>query len=137
LGHAPRALSRPANVAITSCASCFCCSFGTPTLRARLPSAAFEQAVGRLYPSIATNPDYTWIINDHHFARLTGLVTDAVAKGARMIEVGAKASGPSASQSRLFLPKLLGVNDSMEVMKFLARSCRSCPIASSTTPSRI
>ena len=37
-------------------------------------TAAFEQAVGRLYPSIATNPDYTWIINDHHFARLTGLV---------------------------------------------------------------
>jgi coniferyl-aldehyde dehydrogenase len=34
-----------------------------------------------------------------------------------MIEVGAKASGASASQSRLFLPKLLlGVNDSMEVM---------------------
>ena len=80
-------------------------------------TAAFEQAVGRVYPSIATNPDYTWIINDHHFARLTGLVTDAVAKGARMIEVGAKASGASASQSRLFLPKLLlGVNDSMEVM---------------------
>jgi coniferyl-aldehyde dehydrogenase len=80
-------------------------------------TAAFEQTVGRLYPSIATNPDYTWIINDHHFARLTDLVTDAVAKGARMIEVGPKASGASASQSRLFLPKLLlGVNDSMEVM---------------------
>ncbi len=53
-------------------------------------TAAFEQAVDRLYPSIATNPDYTWIINDHHFARLTGLVTDAVAKGARTIEIGAK-----------------------------------------------
>jgi coniferyl-aldehyde dehydrogenase len=81
-------------------------------------TAAFQQAVDRLYPSIMTNPDYTWVINDHHFARLTGLVTDAVAKGARMIEIGAKPSGASASsQSRLFLPKLLlGVTDGMEVM---------------------
>ena len=80
-------------------------------------TAAFERAVGRLYPSIATNPDYTWIINDHHFARLTGLVEDAVAKGARMIEIGARPSGTSGSQSRLFPPKLLlGVTDEMNVM---------------------
>ena len=80
-------------------------------------TAAFERAVARLYPGIATNPDYTWIINDHHFARLTGLVIDAVAKGARLIEIGAKPSGPSASQPRLFLPKLLlGVTDAMDVM---------------------
>ena len=80
-------------------------------------TAAFEQAVDRLYPSVATNPDHTWIINDHHFARLTGLVEDAVAKGARMIEIGARPSGTSGSQSRLFLPKLLlGVTDEMNVM---------------------
>jgi coniferyl-aldehyde dehydrogenase len=80
-------------------------------------TAAFEQAVDRLYPSIATNPDYTWIINDHHFARLTGLVEDAVARGARMIEIGARPSGTSGSQSRLFPPKLLlGVTDEMNVI---------------------
>jgi coniferyl-aldehyde dehydrogenase len=80
-------------------------------------TAVFEQAVDRLYPSIATNPDYTWIINDHHFARLTGLVTDAVAKGARMIEIGGKRASTSGSQSRLFLPKLLlGVTDRMNAM---------------------
>ena len=80
-------------------------------------TAAFEQAADRLYPSIATNPDYTWIINDHHFARLTGLVEDAVAKGARMIEIGARRSSTSGSQSRLFTPKLLlGVTDEMNVM---------------------
>ena len=63
------------------------------------------------------HPDYTWIINDHHFTRLTGLVTDAVAKGARLIEIGAKPSGTLASQSRLFLlTLLLGVTDAMEVM---------------------
>jgi coniferyl-aldehyde dehydrogenase len=79
-------------------------------------TAAFTQAVDRLYPDIAANPDYTWIINDHHFARLTGLASDAVAKGARMIEIGAKPAN-SSSQSRLFLPKLLlGVTDAMEVM---------------------
>jgi coniferyl-aldehyde dehydrogenase len=30
-------------------------------------TAAFEQAVDRLYPSVATNPDYTWIIKRPSF----------------------------------------------------------------------
>jgi coniferyl-aldehyde dehydrogenase len=43
--------------------------------------ASFKEEVAKLYPDIGANPDYTWIINDHHFARLSGLVEDARAKG--------------------------------------------------------
>ena len=42
--------------------------------------AAFKAEADKLYPDIAANPDYTWIVNDHHFARLTGLVDDAEPK---------------------------------------------------------
>ena len=80
--------------------------------------ALFREEVDKLYPDIGANPDYTWIINDHHFARLTGLVVDALAKGARVIEIGTKSAASARSQSRLFLPKIvLDVTDAMKVMQ--------------------
>lgn len=75
----------------------------------------YREEVEKLYPDIATNPDYTWILNDQHFARLTGLVEDARAKGARVIELGTR---PPSSQSRLFPPVLLlDTSDDMKVMR--------------------
>jgi coniferyl-aldehyde dehydrogenase len=77
----------------------------------------FKEEVEKLYPDIATNPNYTWIINDRHFERLTDLVVDAHAKGARVVELGAQPSARADSQSRLFLPKvLLDVTGAMEIM---------------------
>ena len=68
-------------------------------------------AMRRLYPTITENPDYTSIINDGHFNRLNGLVADARAKGARVIEVG-------AGSGRFIPPTLLtGVTDEMAVMQ--------------------
>ena len=77
--------------------------------------ALFREEVDALYPDIAANPDYSWVVNDRHFARLTGLVEDAKAKGARAVEIGAK---PNDAQSRLFRPTLLlDVTDDMAVMQ--------------------
>ena len=45
---------------------------------------AFAAEVHQLYPEIASNPDYATVINDRHHARLTGLLDDARAKGARV-----------------------------------------------------
>jgi len=78
--------------------------------------AAFRQEVDTLYPNIGDNPDYTSVLNDRHFARLSGLVEDAKAKGARVIEIGTKQ--PDGSPSRMFPPMLLlGVTDDMAVMQ--------------------
>ena len=33
--------------------------------------AAYKREVAKLYPDIASNPDYTSIVNDRHHARLT------------------------------------------------------------------
>ncbi len=68
-------------------------------------------AMQRLYPTIAGNPDYTSIINDGHFSRLTGLVADARARGARIVEIG-------QGDGRTLPPTLLiDVNDDMKVMQ--------------------
>ena len=76
--------------------------------------AAFRREIDTLYPNVSGNPDFTWVLNDRHFARLTGLVEDAKAKGACVVELGAR----QASDSRQFLPTmLLDVTDEMAVMQ--------------------
>jgi len=78
--------------------------------------AAYRREVDRLYPNAAANPDYTSIVNERNFTRLSGLVEDAKAKGARVIEIGTKQ--PCDSQSRMFPPTLLlDVTDEMAVMQ--------------------
>lgn len=44
-------------------------------------------AVTAMFPTLKDNPDYTSIINQRHFARINGLVDDARAKGARVVEI--------------------------------------------------
>jgi len=76
--------------------------------------AAYRQEITNLYPNVPGNADFTWTLNDRHFARLAGLVEDAKTKGARVIELGTSDS----SDSRQFLPTvLLDVTDDMAVMQ--------------------
>ncbi|BBO71033.1 putative coniferyl aldehyde dehydrogenase [Desulfosarcina alkanivorans] len=78
--------------------------------------ARFIAAMGRMYPSMAENPQYTGIVNDREYERLEGLLADAVEKGARVVEVnpgGDDFSGLRKMPVRL----LLEVNDDMAVMQ--------------------
>ncbi len=54
--------------------------------------AAFAAAAAKLYPGGAADPAFASIVNPHHYERLTGLIADASAKGARIIEIGAAES---------------------------------------------
>ncbi len=47
--------------------------------------AAARAVVVRRYPALASNADYTSIINAEHFERLTDLLADAAAKGATIV----------------------------------------------------
>jgi coniferyl-aldehyde dehydrogenase len=47
---------------------------------------AARAAVAQHYPTLAANPDYTAIINDRHFNRLHGLLDEARALGATIVE---------------------------------------------------
>jgi coniferyl-aldehyde dehydrogenase len=78
--------------------------------------AAFRREVDSLYPGVVDNPDFTSIVNERLFARLSGLVEDARAKGARVVEFGTRQ--PDGSQPRQFPPVLLlDVTDKMAVMQ--------------------
>ncbi|MCW9016996.1 MAG: coniferyl aldehyde dehydrogenase, partial [Kangiellaceae bacterium] len=46
--------------------------------------ASLESAFKMMYPSIKDNPDYTSIINEHHFDRLMQYIDDAELKGAKV-----------------------------------------------------
>ncbi|MGA2639071.1 coniferyl aldehyde dehydrogenase [Methylocella sp.] len=76
--------------------------------------AAFAAAAARLYPGGPSDPAFASIINPHHYARLTGLIADARAKGARIIELGAADS----SRPHTLAPKLvLGATPDMRIMQ--------------------
>lgn len=78
--------------------------------------AAFSAAASKFYPSFVGNPDYTSIVNDHHYQRLQGLIADAEAKGARVLQVGRPLVG--AAVGRVIEPTLIvGATDAMAVMR--------------------
>ena len=55
--------------------------------RRRVPRRV-GRAVASLYPAGPASPDYSSIVNVRHYDRLRGLLEDAQAKGARVVETG-------------------------------------------------
>jgi coniferyl-aldehyde dehydrogenase len=45
------------------------------------------KAVSKLYPSLKNNPDYTSIIDERHYLRITQMVGEAKSRGVRVIEL--------------------------------------------------
>jgi coniferyl-aldehyde dehydrogenase len=87
-----------------------------PADRAERFAQEYTDQVRALYPRWAENPDYCAIINQRHFDRLTGLVRDARAKGATVIEV--EPAGAPGVAGRKFPPTLLlGGTADMKVMQ--------------------
>ncbi len=63
------------------------------------------------------NKDYTSIVSDRHYARLEGLVADAAAKGARILQA-AKPGDPKWKSKRKFPPTIVvGVTSDMTIMQ--------------------
>lgn len=67
--------------------------------RASEAAEAIAAAARRMYPAIESTDDYTAIISDRHFERLTAMVDKARADGATIIEIGAR--GPLAGKRKL------------------------------------
>ena len=77
--------------------------------------AAAKAVVARLYPDLASTPDYSAIITTRHFARLTGYAEEAKLLGAKVIPL----SNAVPDQERRRMPPvaLLRVTDAMRVMQ--------------------
>ncbi|WP_459987429.1 coniferyl aldehyde dehydrogenase [Komagataeibacter kakiaceti] len=77
-------------------------------------AAAYQDAVKKLHPGgYAGSPDYTAILNTHHYARLSGLIDNAGAQGAQVIRLG----NDSATDHVLAPVLLLDVTPQMAVMQ--------------------
>jgi coniferyl-aldehyde dehydrogenase len=79
--------------------------------------AAARSAAARLYPFYAGNPDYTAIINERHYLRLTALIDDARAKGATIVPLAPGGELPDPSSRKLPPVLIVGVDDGMAVMR--------------------
>jgi len=78
---------------------------------------AWGNAVAALYPEGPASDDYSSIVNPRHYDRLRGLLDDAQAKGARVVETG---PSPERAKSRAHtLPPALvfNVHDDMRIMQ--------------------
>ena len=84
-------------------------------------TAAFLDAaravVNRCYPDMARTPDYTAIIDQRHYARLSGYLDDAVGKGARVVPLSNSLAAPDGVSRRIPPLALTGVREDMQVMQ--------------------
>ena len=78
---------------------------------------AWGRGVEALYPEGPASRDYTSIVNARHYERLQGLLQDAKAKGARVLETG-QSQGRATDRARTLPPTLvLNVNGEMSIMQ--------------------
>ena len=68
--------------------------------------AALRREVAARFGDLAATPDYTRVISDAAYARLQGLVADARAQGAEVVEL-LPVDAADAQRERLFAPTLL------------------------------
>jgi coniferyl-aldehyde dehydrogenase len=74
--------------------------------------------VGRMFPTMKDNPDYTAIISQRHFDRIKAHVEDARAKGARVVELKPDGEDFSQQEHRRIPPTLIiDPTDDMTVMQ--------------------
>jgi coniferyl-aldehyde dehydrogenase len=89
-----------------------------PKDKARDFIAAADQSVRTMFPTLKDNPDYTSVINQRHYDRLTGYLDDARAKGAEIVELN-PAKEDFRQQPFHKIPPTIVLNptDDMKIMK--------------------
>ena len=78
---------------------------------------AWGKAVAALYPEGPASDDYTSIVNVRHYDRLRGLLDDAQAKGARVVETGPSPERAKSRAHTLAPTLVLDVHDDMRIMQ--------------------
>jgi coniferyl-aldehyde dehydrogenase len=78
---------------------------------------ACKDAVAKMYPTLAANPDYTSVINERHYTRLTGYLADAKERGATVIEVNPGNEALDPAKRKLAPTLVLDTKEEMTVMQ--------------------
>ncbi|MGE0741332.1 MAG: coniferyl aldehyde dehydrogenase [Hyphomonadaceae bacterium] len=80
--------------------------------------AAAKASVAKMYPTIKDNGDYTSMVNQRHYDRVRGLIDDAKAKGAEVIEINPAGEDFTQQEHHKIPPTLvLNATDDMTVMQ--------------------
>jgi coniferyl-aldehyde dehydrogenase len=75
-------------------------------------------SVAKMFPTIKDNPDYTAIVAQRHYDRITDYVEDARSKGARIVELKPEGEDLTQQEHRRIAPTLiLDPTDDMKVMQ--------------------
>jgi coniferyl-aldehyde dehydrogenase len=75
-------------------------------------------SVATMFPTIKDNPDYTSVINQRHYERLTGYVEEARRSGAQVIELKPEGEDLSQQEHRRIAPTLIiDPSDDLKVMQ--------------------
>jgi coniferyl-aldehyde dehydrogenase len=89
-----------------------------------LPEAMHEEfvrlageAINRMYPTIDNNPNYTSIVDDHHYRRVVGYVEEARASGVHVIELAPANEAPGRNQRKLPPTLVIEPSDELELMQ--------------------
>ncbi|MDA4845159.1 coniferyl aldehyde dehydrogenase [Hoeflea poritis] len=77
---------------------------------------AFSESMGKAYPSLQNNGDYTAIITDRQKARLEGYLKDAEEKGAELITINPQAESFGDSR-KMPMTLVIGATDEMLVLR--------------------
>ena len=78
---------------------------------------ALGKSVAALYPEGPASDDYTSIVNVRHYQRLHGLLDDAQAKGARIVETGPSPEQANRRAHTIPPTLVLDVHDDMRIMQ--------------------
>jgi acyl-CoA reductase-like NAD-dependent aldehyde dehydrogenase len=78
---------------------------------------AARTCVARMYPQILSTPDYSSIVTDRHYERITGYLDDAREQGAAVESLAAQGESPDRASRRIPPMALTGVHDGMRVMQ--------------------
>jgi coniferyl-aldehyde dehydrogenase len=80
--------------------------------------SAAKAATAQMFPTIKDNGDYTSMINQRHYDRVRGLIADARAKGAEVVEINPANEDFDQQEHRKIPPTLiLNATDDMGVMQ--------------------
>ncbi len=75
------------------------------------------QSIMKLYPSLRANPDYTTIVNDRHYFRITGLLEEARQRGVRIVEINPANETLPPAERKIVPSLLIDPPDDLAVMQ--------------------
>ena len=80
-------------------------------------AAVMQRAVARLFPTLAGNRDYSSIVSDHHYARLTALVDDARSSGGKVIEINPAGETLDPTTRKIAPTLVVGASEAAAIMR--------------------